>query len=132
MADFCDARVVGLDVDTSLVEGIYYNGNIWPRVRYGEKAELIAEVGFVGVVLCDEVKRELRHNVAQQKAAGKMLCASAVVFNIGAEPSMLSKEQFGLLYLPDGCCATGANIPLFKQGHGLNVPANVVVNINDL
>jgi hypothetical protein len=45
---------------------------------------------------------------------------------------MLSKEQFGLFYLPDGSCATGANIPLFEQGHGLNVPANVAVIINDL
>jgi hypothetical protein len=45
---------------------------------------------------------------------------------------MLCKEQLGLLYMPDGCCASGANIPLFEQGHGLNVPANVVVIINAL
>ena len=132
MADICDARVVGLDVDTSLVQGIYNDGNIWPGVRNGEKAELIAKVGFVGVVFGDKVKRELWHNVAQQKATSKVLCASAVVFDIGAEPGVLCKEQLGLVYLPDGCCASGANIPLFEQGHGLNVPANVVVIINAL
>ena len=114
------------------MQGIYNNGNIRPGVRYGEKAELIAEVGFVGVVFGDKVKRELRHNMAQQKATGKVLCASAFVFDVGGKPSMLCKEQFGLFYLPDGGCATGANIPLFEQGHGLNIPANVVVIINVL
>jgi hypothetical protein len=39
-------------------------------MRNREKAELIAKVGFVGVVFGDKVKGKLWHNVAQQKATG--------------------------------------------------------------